>query len=128
MSARNNSDRSGIVVKMHKRSTILMAMTFVLLGSIATVIIENSKISNTPGLTLGPGQNVTPTPLPNVTKVLPKIPVIQSYVIVAYNLDSRPSYIVTENGQKLKVVWINPNVGRAEENPTLPLVSDRGLQ
>jgi hypothetical protein len=113
---------------MHKKSAILMAVTFVLLGSIATAIIENSKISTTPGLTLGPGQNVTPTPPPNVTKVLPKIPVIQSYVIVANNLDSRPSYIVTESGQKLKVIWINPNVGRVEENPTLPLVSDRGSQ
>jgi hypothetical protein len=45
-----------------------------------------------------------------------------------HNLDSRPSYIVAENGQKLNVVWINPNVGRVEENPTLPLVSDKGLQ
>lgn len=113
---------------MDRKSAILMAVAFVLLGSIATAIIENSKMSITPGLTLGPGQNGTPTPTSNVTKVLPKTPVIQSYVIFAYNLDSRPSYIVTENGQKLNVVWINPNVGKVEENPTPPLVSDKGLQ
>jgi len=113
---------------MDRKSAILMAVAFVLLGSIATAIIENSKMNTSPGLTLGLGQNGTPTPTPNVTKVLPKIPVIQSYVIVAYNLDSRPSYIVTENGEKLNVVWINPNVGRVEENPTPPVVSDKGLQ
>jgi hypothetical protein len=114
---------------MYRKSAILMAIVaLVLLGSISTAIIENSKMSITPGLTLGPGQNGTPTPTPNVTKVSPKTPVIQSYVIVAYNLNSRPSYIVTENGQKLNVVWINPNVGRVEENPTPPLVSDKRLQ
>ena len=114
---------------MYRKSAILMAIVaLVLLGSIATAIIENSKMSITPGLTLGPGQNGTSTPTSNVTKALPKIPVVQSYVIVAYNLDSRPSYIVTENGQELNVVWINPNVGRVEENPTLPLVSDERLQ
>jgi hypothetical protein len=45
-----------------------------------------------------------------------------------HNLNSRQSYIVTENGKKLNVVWINTNVGRVEENPTLSLANDKGLQ
>jgi hypothetical protein len=39
------------------------------------------------------------------------------YVIVAYNLTSPPSYMVTESGQKLYVVRINSQVAYVDANP-----------
>ena len=38
-------------------------------------------------------------------------------MIIAYNLTSPPSYIVSESGQKLYVVWINPQAAYVEGKP-----------
>ena len=35
----------------------------------------------------------------------------QNYVIVTDNLISKPSYLVTENGQKMAITWLTPGMG-----------------
>ncbi|MCK9567179.1 MAG: hypothetical protein M0Q43_14170 [Methanothrix sp.] len=46
------------------------------------------------------------TPTQSVTPELS-----QNYVIVTDNLISKPSYLVTENGQKMAITWLTPGVG-----------------
>jgi len=53
---------------------------------------------------LKPQETLTPTQ--SITSVLS-----QNYVIVTDNLTSKPSYLVTENGQKMAITWLTSGVG-----------------
>lgn len=50
----------------------------------------------------------------------------QDYLIAGFNLTSRPSYLVTESGQKLTIIWVMPTVGYVEGNPTLSPLDLKG--
>jgi len=53
---------------------------------------------------VGPQEASTPTQ--SITPVLSR-----NYVIVTENLTSKPSYLVTENGQKMAITWLTLGVG-----------------